>query len=429
MLQNLHFRNLSGFAILLLTFLNINPAAAQWSAVRFDSTNTFHKVFAVTSNTAFVIGTQPNYEYFLLRTNDSGDNWDWISVNTANDTFQLSTLYFIDTNNGFAGGRKNNLQVLLKTNDNGITWTDITPNPSSIDFMTSVYFVSAQIGFASDGYNLYKTTNGGTSWVTEIPPFTIQDLHFDDMNNGIASGNDGSTLAVLMKTTDGGQTWNTLLTAHDPNIFVSSFFKIDVVNQNVIFTSMQYSRNLYRTIDAGLTWDTIAVDSIEYVGDFDFLSADIGHILGVVMSVNEYKLLLTNDGGQNSTMKYTTGWNFYGGGVMLNSISFPGETGFAAASNGLIKKYTSSATGINEKNKSNEFSIYPNPSSANITFKTADISQLEVHDALGKLILSMSFENKTASSVTVDIQEWNAGIYFVKAVTNTGIKTGKFVKE
>src|SRR5215203_264959 len=394
MLKKLHFRSISrAISILPMIFLLVMNAKAQWSAVRFDSTNTFHKVFAVTSNTAFVIGTQPNYEYFMLRTNDGGDNWDWITVNTATDTFDLTSLYFADANNGFAGGRKNNLQALIKTNDNGTTWTDITPNPSSINFISSIHFVNAQTGFASDGYNLYKTTNGGTSWTTETPAFTIQDLHFDDINNGIATGNDGSISAVVMKTTDGGQSWNTLLTAHDPNLFVSSFFKIDVVSPNVFFTSMQYAKNLYRTLDAGLTWDTIAVDSIDYVGDFDFISADLGHILGVVMSMNEYKLLITSDGGQNSTMEYTTGWNFYGGGVVLNSISFPGEIGFAAGSNGLIKKYTTSNTGIDESNRNREVFIYPSPASAKITIRAANKSKLEISDALGKLIFSMSSEN------------------------------------
>ena len=429
MQKKLHFRSISKLiAILPLIFLFVCNAEAQWSAVRFDSTNTFHKVFAVSPNTAFVTGTQPvSNEYFILRTNDGGDNWDWITINTPTDTFELSSLYFVDASNGFTGGSKNNMQALLKTSDNGNTWADITPNPSSANFISSVYFVNTQTGFASDGYNLYKTINGGTSWVTETPAFTIQDIHFDDMNNGIATGNDGSITAVVMNTTDGGQTWNTLLTAHDPNLFVSSFTKIDVVSPSVFFTSMDYAKNLYRTVDAGLTWDTIPVDSVDYIGDFDFISADLGHILGVVMSVNEYKLMITSDGGQNSTMEYTTGWNFYGGGVVLNSISFPGETGFAAATNGLIKKYTSS-TGIDKVNSNEEIFIYPNPASEKITIYTENFSSLEIYDALGKLMFSMLPDNLTPE-LTVDMNRWNAGIYFVKCAADNSVVTGRFVKE
>ena len=431
MIKKLHFRSIiSVITILPLIFLNVINAEAQWTAVRFDSTNTFHKVYAVSANTAFVIGTQPvTNEYFMLRTNDGGDIWDWIQFNSVVDTFVLTSLHFTDANNGFVGGIKNNMQVLLKTIDNGDSWNEISPNPAAPDYITSVYFVNDQVGFASDSYHLYKTINGGTSWVTEIPPFTIQDMHFDDMNNGIVTGNDGSITAVVNKTTDGGQTWNTLLTGHDPNLFVSSFTKIDVVSPTVFFTSMDYAKNIYRTVDAGLTWDSIAVDSVEYVGDFDFISADLGHILGVVMSVNEYKLLITSDGGQSSTMEYTTGWNFYGGGVVMNSISFPGETGFAAASNGLIKKYTASISGIDKVISNEEIFIHPNPASEKITIYTANISSLEIYDALGKLMFSMPTENKLASDLTVDVSGWNAGIYFVKKTSESNVTSGRFLKE
>jgi photosystem II stability/assembly factor-like uncharacterized protein len=431
MLKNLLFRKIfRTLAIMPLIFLNAGSADAQWTAVRFDSTNTFHKVFAASPNTAFVTGTQPGTdENFLLRTNDGGDNWDWITLNTATDTFELSSLFFVDANNGFAGGRKNNFQALLKTDDNGSTWTDITPNPSSVDFIACVYFVSPQTGFASDGYSLYKTINGGTSWATETPAFVIQDLHFDNLSDGIAAGNDGSSLAVVMKTTDGGQSWNNLLSAQNPNLFVNSFGKLDVVSPTVFFTSMQFTNNLYRTLDAGLTWDTIAVDSVDFVGDFDFVTQDAGHILGVVINVNEYKLLTTSDAGQNSTLEYTTGWNFYGGGVELNSISFSGGTGFAAATKGLIKKYSSSATRIEEAKTNEAIFIYPNPASSTIRIQTAGIQQLEIHDALGRLLFSASPENITEKNLTVDMNGWNSGIYFVRGITGNRVNTGRFVKE
>ena len=85
---------------------------------------------------------------------------------------------------------------------------------------------------------------------------------------------------------------------------------------------MEYTDNLYRTLDGGTTWNTIDVDSVEHVRDFYFSNADDGHILGAVMSVNEYKLLVTDDGAQNCTLEYTTGWNFYGGGVVLNPLAY-----------------------------------------------------------------------------------------------------------
>jgi hypothetical protein len=84
---------------------------------------------------------------------------------------------------------------------------------------------------------------------------------------------------------------------------------------------------------------------------------------------------------------------------------------------------------MSEENNTEEFMIYPNPASEFLCFNTANISQLEIRDVLGKLIFSLPLENITATTITVNVQEWNKGIYIVSAVTNRKTTTAMFIKQ
>lgn len=398
-----------------LFFLSVTLSNAQWKAVRFDGSNTFQKVFAATSNTVFAIGTEPvNAEYFILRTNDAGTTWDSIPLNTPSDTFQLSEVFFLDKDNGFIGGRKNNKQVLMKTTDNGNTWIDITPNLSSGNFIASVNFTDAQNGFATDGTNFYKTINGGTVWITETLSFNIRDLSFVNMSNGFASGTDLFGNGVVMKTSDGGQSWNTLLSIYDPFLFVNSFGKLDFVNPDICFTSLENTNKIYRTKDGGNSWDTIVVDSVWGIQDFDFASADSGHILSSMGQI-----FRTDDGGQSWTLEYATNWNFYGGGIIINSFSFIENTGYTAATNGLIKKYTANvSTGIKEEKSNSSLSIYPNPFSTSATLEIKNVEfgmknvELRIYDLLGRDLNGFVIRN--SDSFIISRNNLPNGIYFYK---------------
>ncbi|HEY6906183.1 MAG TPA: YCF48-related protein, partial [Ignavibacteriaceae bacterium] len=59
----------------------------------------------------------------LYRTTDGGNSWNFISELLSRDP---SFVYFLDEQNGFAGGITGPIRYLLKTNDGGFTWTDET---------------------------------------------------------------------------------------------------------------------------------------------------------------------------------------------------------------------------------------------------------------------------------------------------------------
>lgn len=416
---------------LLLTAIFMLPVMlkAQWNHVRFDQMNIFHKVFAVTANDAFVYGTGPTAsEYFILRTADGGGTWDSISINTT-DTYQLYEICFRDPMNGFIGGGKNNTnQALLKTVDNGTTWTEITPDPASTEYITAVYFLTPQSGFAACESMLYTTTNGGTTWTAQPTPFAIHSIHFTDMNNGTVTGTTNTTNGVMMRTTDGGGTWSPLLSASDPNNFVNSFSKQDVIGSGVMYTSLDFTNKLFRTLDGGVTWDTIVVDSVWSIHDYQFTTLLLGHVL------SEFgQIFVTEDGGQTWALEYATAWGFYGPLISLYSISFVEETGYAVGTSGLIKKHEITSSIGELGNKPGNLSVYPNPLSGSQdlfiqTEENADDCIVNIVNAIGQIVFNKTIaKTQTGSLITITSLNLPAGVYSVSVETKEKRSTEKLM--
>lgn len=117
---------------------------------------------------------------FIAKTVDGGQNWEylnpepWLSANTYLPA--INVLRFLSEDVGFmftvAGD-------LYKTRDGGMNWM-VIPTIQ----VTSGYFLSERIGYATDRQKLYITYNGGISWHIdfEIPEvendFFILDMCF-----------------------------------------------------------------------------------------------------------------------------------------------------------------------------------------------------------------------------------------------------------
>ena len=397
---------------------------AQWHAVRFDSSNTFWKVFTVSSQTAFVSGVEPfGSETFLLRTNDGGGTWDSIALNTIADTFQVRSLFFIDTDHGFVGGTKNNHQVLLKTIDNGNTFTEITPDSLLINGIVSIHFTDAQNGFVTNRNNLYQTSNAGNSWTTNaFPGATIWDIKFYDSNNGYACGANGE--GIVLKTNDAGASWDTVFSWVHPFLFWSDIGKMDFINPDTGFSFLRNTNILFKTENGGISWDTIVVDSAVYIADFDFTSIDTGHVLSL-----EGKIFVTTDGGITWTMEYATAWGLYGPLVNLHSFSFFEQTGFVAGSNGLIKKYTANQSTFVYGDKTSLVRIYPNPFATEAILEITDLklienAELHILDLSGKKVHQQPLRsNKESLNLHLP-----AGLYIYSVFGNHEvIYTGKLI--
>jgi hypothetical protein len=71
----------------------------------------------------------------------------------------------------------------------------------------------------------------------------------------------------------------------------------------------------------------------------------------------------------------------------------------------------------------NEMSVFPNPSSSQITIQIKESADIEIVNAMGEQILKCNCKQE----LKVDISTWNSGVYFIRNTTDGKVK--KFIKE
>ncbi len=77
----------------------------------------------------------------------------------------------------------------------------------------------------------------------------------------------------------------------------------------------------------------------------------------------------------------------------------------------------------------NAFSISPNPGSDRLNLKLSKLNSsttVEVFDVLGKKIYA---DKVNAITKTVNVSQWNNGVYLVRLTTDSGTQTKRFVKQ
>jgi photosystem II stability/assembly factor-like uncharacterized protein len=152
----------------------------------------------------------------LIKSTDGGITWTSITTGALSTIYGI---YFTDNLNGYITTNYGNI---LKTTDGGLTWTTALSNPqnNSSPQLSSIFFTDSNTGFAAGGRTpgngvIYKTTDAGISWT---PVYTNTSLYFsgiqfeDNLTGYASGGNIGANTGTLLKTSDGGVTWNAINT-------------------------------------------------------------------------------------------------------------------------------------------------------------------------------------------------------------------------
>ena len=133
-----------------------------------------------------------------------------------------------------------------------------------------IFFIDDSIGFVTDGYSIFKTTDGGVRWnhleLHLDDPYlsVIGEIYFLDKNTGFAavSGCDAWSeycTGAWMKTTNGGQTWKRFDLDNRLNsiFFTSPEVGFISISTNDYDHDLITNQIIYKTIDGGETWDEV----------------------------------------------------------------------------------------------------------------------------------------------------------------------------
>ncbi len=205
------------------------------------------------------------YEARILHTNDGGVNW------TA-QVFGFDRQYYdVSASSNQSGNVSGISRVwtvrdtgrISQTNNAGATWTERTVL-DSIGYLGKIQFIDSLHGwitylpssFSEMSAGVLRTIDGGASWEAVSTPRGLTDISFVDSLHGWGSSYTSSSIFNVVKTTDGGNTWQIIYTSTDALYFEAISF-VDTLS-GWVFGSTFYqggSRELImRTSDGGNTW-------------------------------------------------------------------------------------------------------------------------------------------------------------------------------
>ena len=295
----------------------------------------------------------------LLWTGDGGQSW-W--VHKLPKGYRAVAIHFANTQNGVVLAQEEGSTysaassptlAILSTQDGGKTWqvTYTEPGPQALQNATELM----RVGFAAFGSQEYAfvgdrilTTTNGTSWSALTLPqgFAPVQMDFLSTSVGFVAGQEcaqtpqpgtagGACKAVLIETTDGGQSWSTAFTAPQQNLWAYSQAVSFASSQDGWFflkDSATWQSYLYQTTDGGKTWTLEQPSFLQgrtVAGAPTFVTPEVGWLptnAGAAPYVTG--LLITRDGGKTWT-SVGTGRQWSLNGVSLLSAN----TGYAAGVN------------------------------------------------------------------------------------------------
>lgn len=385
---------------LLFLILFTVPTYSQWIFQNSGVDRSLKDVCCVTEDFVVVVGD----EGYILKTTDGGNSW--MQKNSGSSS-SLIKVQFVNQDIGYALG---NYGALLKTIDGGENWTTIISDQVET-FTTGMTCINENVIYISENYELKKSVDGGITFQTIFS--SIGRIQFINEQLGYALGYES-----LLKTIDGGNTWTPILSSD----YIFDFYFFDENNGFI-----NNSNGLLKTADGGLTYNYL--DSFDTnINKLYATTQNIVWGLPIACLLNfspcySIKAEISNSGNYQRTN---------GNLLYVNSLSFANPTkGYAVGEYGVIFKNNTGMDNLalNEVNKKNEVSIYPNPTSENVTVSLSESNEspyeIEISDNLGKIIFSQLYHAE--SSVTISTCAFSKGIYFLSITKDDERKTQKLI--
>jgi photosystem II stability/assembly factor-like uncharacterized protein len=279
--------------------------------------------------------TSPDTGYYangclMLKTTDGGVNWDTLPLRPQLPFGQVLFSTCVDTGFVLEAPRR----LLYRTADAGASWDTIAAPgyPSRVHFPED-----NRRGRMVGAYGmLAHTTDRGTTWTREERRVTLEhailfDVQFPvDKRTGFACGEPG----VFLKTTDGGRDWAQAGITDTLCGFHALDFPVDA-QTGYLAGYVRPRAAVLRTTDGGSSWDTVLTDGTanSWFHDIQFPR---GLDTGYALQYPNCRLWRTTDGGDSWTIGYPVAHGY------LTALDFPTDatTGYVVGYNGSVARTT-----------------------------------------------------------------------------------------
>jgi photosystem II stability/assembly factor-like uncharacterized protein len=250
--------------------------------------------------------------------------------------------------------------------------------------LTGAFLLISTSSFAQPAW--YKVNSGVTNKLLTVD--------FPSNSIGYIGGED----SLLLKTTDGGVTWNPIAYSGINTGFESDFNNIQFVDENIGYLSVGDFGGIYKTVDGGLTWNQLGLSgSLCYTRGMFWRAEDIGVVGGSGCFQGEQFDVFTPFGSSPAAVN-SPGWGAQEN--MIDDIDFSpgGAFGMAASRGGRIcrtfdggNNWDTIPTGwgsgysikaISVINDSTAYFTFEGPMSGRTAIKTTDMGNTWFSDGL-----------------------------------------------
>lgn len=200
-----------------------------------------------------VTGVDSDNKSYIIKTSNSGDNWNVILQDSGGRAF--TKVNFINSDTGFACTKWNSGSAkLYKTTNGGDIWFTLNNPPSGPSYLDLSVLSEDELwctdNLAFDG-GVYRTTNGGMSWQRKYYDIShgTDRIYMINSRIGFISDGDNST-SFLRKTTDAGDNW---IEIPNGDGWYNITFQDSLIGWRALFQNV----NFQKTTDGGSTWTTL----------------------------------------------------------------------------------------------------------------------------------------------------------------------------
>ncbi|MFH0734385.1 MAG: YCF48-related protein [bacterium] len=288
-------KKLISFCIIFL-FVSIVFAQEGWN---IQSSGYASDIFFVSNNVGYAAGNN----YSILKTEDGGETWEGLNtgfpLNGNLNAGGAGALYFIDAQRGWYINGHN---TILKTSNGGTSWNSLTSGvvltPSQFVHFTNLFFLDSQNGWVV-GYIaningadysgiILKTTDGGDTWTNQIFGVVLYSVNFATAQKGWLVGAAGT----LLYSSDGGTNWSSQYNGIQWGFrdvkFRDENFGIVVGNAGKIFV----------TTNGGINWEDKNFPFTYNLNSLSLTQSGICYVMG------QGKLYKSNNSGETWSLVY-----------------------------------------------------------------------------------------------------------------------------
>ncbi len=398
----------------------------QWEFLSHGVHNTeYYRLGLSRANPDMVIGgTQDNGTYLY-----KDGNW----INAFGGDGMEAMLHHTNQNIMYA---TNYNGALNKSVDGGQNFTSgleapITSSGETGDWVTPFVMDPWNPEILYTGFNnVWKSSDGGANWNQISTWGTSQNVRALAVGPAHPYYIYASRANALFRTNNGGQDWDNVSNGLNMAQALLSYITVSYHNPEVAWVSFSGfvdGKKVFKTIDAGATWQNIShnIPNVPVSTIVHQAGANVhGDTLNGLYAGTDIGVFYTND----SLLQTAEPWILFNGGlpgVIINELEIQYEAQkIVAATYGrgfwespLYEETFLTDLSISKPEFNPIFHVYPNPADDLLNLKISSTLPgelvAEIYDLQGKKVLQTLFECAHDFSGTIDVSKLQSGSYFL----------------